>query len=212
MARWGHWLGTGNRVGRKPDFLPFKKALFYAHSLKITGEMEWRAWCKSNARPSNVPSHPDAIYKHEGWQGYGHWLGTGTVAPKDHQFLPFKKALLHARSLKLQSKAEWRVLCKSGARPANILCNSDRTYTHEGWQGFGHWLDTGKFRVAESPNGIIFLPFEKALLCARSLKLKGKAEWEAWSNGGARPANMPPTPDRTYKQEGWQGMGHWLGI
>ena len=35
--------------------------------------------------------------------GYGHWLGTGNVAPKDKQILPFKKALLHARSLKLKS-------------------------------------------------------------------------------------------------------------
>ena len=41
------------------------------------------------------PSNPDGIYQHTGWQGHGHWLGTGTVAPKDQQFLPFKEALLH---------------------------------------------------------------------------------------------------------------------
>ena len=40
------------------------------------------------------------MYKHDGWQGYGHWLGTGNVGVrKDQQFLPFKKALrMHAPS------------------------------------------------------------------------------------------------------------------
>ena len=36
-----------------------------------------------------MPSNPEIIYKHDGWQGYGHWLGTGNVASKDKQFLPF---------------------------------------------------------------------------------------------------------------------------
>ena len=70
-------------------------------------EKEWKAWCKSGARPANMPSTPDTTYKHDGWQGYGHWLGTGTVAHKDQQFLPFKKALLYARSLKLKSAKGW---------------------------------------------------------------------------------------------------------
>ena len=54
-----------------------------------------------------MPSTPDRAYKHEGWQGYGHWLGTGTVAPNNHQYLPFKKALLYAPSLKLKSAKGW---------------------------------------------------------------------------------------------------------
>ena len=49
------------------------------------------------------PLTPHNVYKHDGWQGWGHWLGTGNVGvKKDHQFLPFKKALLYARSLKLK--------------------------------------------------------------------------------------------------------------
>jgi hypothetical protein len=67
----------------KPAFLPFKKALLYARSLKLKTEKAWRAWRMTGARPANVPSGPDQVYKHDGWQGYGHWLGTATVAPKD---------------------------------------------------------------------------------------------------------------------------------
>ena len=28
-------------------------------------------------RPGNMPSDPSKNYKHQGWQGYVHWLGTG---------------------------------------------------------------------------------------------------------------------------------------
>jgi hypothetical protein len=59
-------------------------------------------------REANMPSHPDASYKHEGWQGYGPWLGTSNVGVKHHQFLPFKKALVYAHSLKLKTHEDLR--------------------------------------------------------------------------------------------------------
>ena len=115
----------------------------YAHTLKLKGFREWNDWAKTGARPANMPSAPNITYKHDGWQGYGHWLGTNNVATKDKQFLPFKKALLHARSLKLTSNKDWRVWCNSGARPVNMPSNPHQTYKHDGWQGYGQWLGTG---------------------------------------------------------------------
>ena len=41
-----------------------------------------------------------------------------------------------------------------------------------------------------------FLPFEKALLYARSLKPKSQKQWAAWRMTDARPANIPSTPRR----------------
>ena len=68
-----------------------------------------------------MPSTPDQVYKHEGWQGWGHWLGTGKVGvKKDQNFLPFKKALLYTRSLMLKSVNEWKAWCKRGIREANM--------------------------------------------------------------------------------------------
>ena len=201
-----HWLGTGNQVGGKLDFLPFKKALLYARSLKLKGLKEWKDWAKTGVRPANIPTNPDRTYKHDGWQGYGHWLGTGTVAVKDHQFLPFKKALLYARTLKLKTQKEWEV-CKSGARPVNMPAGPHRTYKHDGWQGYGHWLGTGNVGAKD----LKFLPFKKALLYARSLKLESEKDWRVWCKSGARPINIPSTPARTYRHDGWQGCGHWLG-
>ena len=73
-------MGTGTAAHKDQRFLPFKKALLYARTLKLEGKKEWHVWRKSGARPANIPSDPVKVYRHKGWQGYGHWLGTGTVA------------------------------------------------------------------------------------------------------------------------------------
>ena len=145
------------------------------------------AWRKSGARESDIPSQPGTIYKHDGWQGCGHWLGTGTVAHQNQPFLPFKHALLYARSLKLKSKAEWQAWSKSGVRPANVPAIPENPFKHDGWQGYVHWLGTGAISTKDHQ----FLPYEKALLQARSLKLKDVVGWKAWSKSDAWSANMP---------------------
>ena len=208
----GHWLGTGAVARHKQRFLPFKMALLHARSLKLESKAGWEGWAKTGERAVTMPSNPQATYRNDGWQGWGHWLGTGNqvgggTGPKHHQFLPFKKALLYARSLNLKSKEQWEAWRMTGARPANIPSAPHKVYKHDGWQGWGHWLGTGNV----APQDHQFLLFKKALLYARSLKLMTKTEWHAWSKTGARPANMPSAPDRTYKHEGWQGYGHWLG-
>ena len=197
----------GNGVGAAQTFLPFKQALVYARSLKLKGRKEWRVWSMGDVREANIPSNPHRTYKHDGWQGDGHWLGTGKLVGGKLAFRPFKKALLHARSLKLKSQTEWKDWTKTGARPANMPSNPDQTYKHDGWQGYGHWLGTGTV----APQDKQFLPFKEALQYARSLKLKGVDEWQDWAKSGVRPANMPSTPHKIYKHDGWQGYGHWLG-
>ena len=121
------------------DFLPFKKALVFARSLMLKSQIEWFEWSKSGERPSNMPSSPRSVYKHDGWQGWGHWLGTGNIAG-GQEFLPFEEALVYARSLELTTKTQWVVWSKRGARPADIPSAPDKTYRDEGWEGWGHWL------------------------------------------------------------------------
>ena len=50
--------------GTEPPFLPFKKALLCARSLKLKTHKEWGVWCKSGARPANIPSNPDQVCLH----------------------------------------------------------------------------------------------------------------------------------------------------
>ena len=63
-------------------FLPFDEALAVARSLGLANQFEWREWSKEGTRPPNMPSNPDTTYKDGGWQGWGHWLGTGSLSSK----------------------------------------------------------------------------------------------------------------------------------
>ena len=59
-----------------------------------------------------------------------------------------------------------------------------------------------------------FLPFDEAVAVAQTLGPAGMSvqnEWKAWCKAGVRTAGLPSAPDRTYKDRGWQGWGHWLG-
>ena len=206
---WGHWLGTGNQCTQAQQFLPYGEALAVSQSLGLANQKEWKAWGKEGMRPANVPCNPDRTYKHDGWQGWGHWLGTGNVQAGTQQFLPFEEALTVAQSLGLANGKEWKAWCKNGMHPLNVPAHPEDIYKHDGWQGWGHWLGNGNRDVYKCTKA--FLPFPEALAIARSLRLASSKEWRVWSKEGMRPANVPSHPDATYKHDGWQGWGHWLG-
>ena len=122
------------------NFLPFNEALAVARSLGLASEREWQVWSKEGLRPRNMPATPNEVYKDHGWQGWGHWLGTGNQLRRKKDFLPFDEALRAARQLRLVSQKEWFAWSRTGARPANIPARPDTVYVHEGWMGWVHWL------------------------------------------------------------------------
>ena len=204
---WGHWLGTGN-AGTGRMFLPFGEALAAARSLGLASQRAWYGWCAEGRRPPNVPTHPQRTYKGGGWQGWGHWLGTGNAKSGTKQRLPFGEALAAARSFGLANSREWAALCKNGGSPPNMPARPDNTYKGAGWQGWGHWLGTGK--QSNKCKQEQFLPFDEALRAARSLRLAGEKDWRLWCRRGARPANVPAAPDQAYVHAGWMGWENWL--
>ena len=117
--------------------MPFADALALAHTLRLVSSREWGMWWKNGMHPASLPSRPDTVYKDRGWEGWGHWLGTGKAGrPQAAHFLPFKEALVVARSLRLASEKEWRVWSKEGLRPANVPSDharSTRTTCGRGW-------------------------------------------------------------------------------
>jgi hypothetical protein len=78
------------------------------------------------------------------WVGWGDWLGTGTVAPRWRQYLPFNKARAFARRLGLKSQTKWIDYCKSGKKPNDLPAYPGQTYAGKGWAGMGDWLGTGR--------------------------------------------------------------------
>jgi hypothetical protein len=71
----------------------------------------------------------------------------------------------------------------------------------------GDWLGTGSI----APFNRTFRPFEEARTFVRNLGLKSQTEWQDWSKSDNKPDDIPATPSRTYKNEGWRGFGDWLG-
>ena len=105
-------------------------------------------WCKEGMRPPDVPSSPSRTYKDSGWQGWGHWLGTGSQSNKTKaaQLLPFDEALRVARQLRLVGQTEWNLWCGSGGCPANLgrstVSTTQTSTRHQ------HWLRNASPRSA----------------------------------------------------------------
>jgi hypothetical protein len=125
--------------------------------------------------------------------------GSG-VSSNSRRWRSFDDALVFAHSLNITSQRQWESWCKGGVRPVDIPSHPEQAYADCGWGGWRHWLNTKQWR-----------PFDDALVFAQMLTLKSRAEWLTWCESGARPVDIPFSPDRTYAGCGWAGWGHWLG-
>ena len=56
-----------------------------------------------------------------------------------------------------------------------------------------------------------FRDFESARKFVRELGLKNYKEWQEYCKSGNKPDDVPSTPSGTYKNNGWSGLGDWLG-
>jgi hypothetical protein len=208
---WGDWLGTGNTryIRQNPDiepsnrtqtsigrasFLPFAEARGFVRSLGLSGSKEWQAWCKTPARPADIPTNPYLVYADEGWTSYADWLGT-----KSGQVRTFEQARDFTRSLGLKGSKEWFEWAKTNDRPSDIPASPRNAYKDAGWLNWADWLGTNN----KTPGSVTFLPFEEARTFARSLGLKGTKEWNEWNRTGVRPANIPSAPYSVYADKGW---------
>ncbi len=191
----------------KAYWRPFNEAREHVRSLKLKSLEDWKMYANSGKRPADIPLAPQSVYKNEGWKGVGDWLGTGTIATFRRKYLPFKQARAFARSLNLKSWKEWIAYARSDNRPRNIPVNPNHVYNDEGWNGMGDWLGTGRNSYHDRAK----LPFEQARAFARSLNLKSVREWNKYAKSGSKPEDIPASPRGAYKNEGWKGMGDWLG-
>jgi hypothetical protein len=194
----------------------------FAHGLRLRSVAEWRDYCKGHLPgkpklPPDIPASPDKTYKDKGWEGFGDWLGTGSVASLKRTFRPFWQARKFARSLRLRNVNEWRAYCKgelSGKPrlPADIPAHPARRYVSDGWTTWGDWLGTGTV----APRLRHYSPFKQARKFARSLKLGSATEWAKFCKGeladkGTLPPDIPAAAHSIYKEHGWQGYADWLG-
>ena len=178
--------------------LSYEEARAYMHTVGLGGVVEWQEWCASGKKPKTIPNRPDAAYKGKGWKGYGDFLGTGRIAPKNIDYLPFEKVKEFARGLDLRSKEEWFTYSKNNKKPYGIPATPNRIYKDE-------WIDWADFLG----NG--FLTFEEAREYVRGLGLTGRKKWVKYCTSDQKPDNIPSSPDIVYKEKGWKDWNDFLG-
>jgi 3-mercaptopyruvate sulfurtransferase SseA len=204
---WGDWFGSGSVANYLREYKSFEEARAFVHKLNLKSQKEWQAYCKSGLKPDDIPAAPVNTYNQVGWKGMGDWLGTGSIASFLREYRPFEEARDFVHKLNLKSREEWQEYYKSGQKPEDIPAAPNRTYEKVGWKGMGDWLGSGTVasRLKE------YRPFEEARDFVHKLKLKSQKEWQAYCKSGLKPDDIPTKPDKTYKKNGWKGLGDWLG-
>jgi hypothetical protein len=104
----------------------------------VGSQSERGKYSKSGRRPTDIPANPRSVYKKH-WKGWGDWLGTGVIAPRNRQYRSFERATEFAHSLSLKSKEEWYNYCLSGRKPSDIPQKPERVYENE-WKWWADWL------------------------------------------------------------------------
>ena len=210
---WSGFLKTGNVSNQDRVFLSYNQAKKAVQKVIQNGKSlgsgtDFGNWSKSGNRPKNIPSAPDRTYKKEGtWKGWGSFLGTGTIAAKDRKYRPFKEAKKFVRFLKLKNQKDWFNFSKSKKIPIDIPTRPDTIYANDGWIGYPDWIGVDTL----PSRGRIYRPFKEARKFVRSLKLKNQQEWKDFYKSKKRPIDIPTRPDTVYANDGWIGLGDWLG-
>jgi len=122
------------------------------------------------------------------------------------QYRSFESARKFAQKLGLKNREEWQAYCKSGNNPEDIPASARNIYKKD-FKGWGDFLGSGNVK----PGNVQSRSFEESREFARSLKLKGGKEWQAYCKSGNNPDDIPSHPDRTYKNKGWMNWGDFLG-
>ena len=204
---WGDWLGTEVIAPQNRSYLSFEEARTFVHKLQLENKKEWFAWTKSGDKPDHIPANPARSYYENGWISWGDWLGTGTIAPQNRIYLGFEEARDFVRKLQLKSSKEWSEWTQNVEKPDNIPAYPAEVYKDKGWIGMGDWLGTGTLAVFNRT----YLSFEEARTFVHQLQLKNGNEWRKCIENGTKPDNIPADPSWVYKDNGWRGMGDWLG-
>jgi len=191
----------------KANSRPFNEARKYAKGLNLKKKDDWTTFSKSGKLPLDIPLAPALFYKDKGWQGWGHWLGTGNVHPRDQEWRPYREARKFARSLNLETVEDWRTFAKSNKRPKDIPYNSYDFYKDKGWKSYGDWLGTDRAAAGDQE----WRPFREAREFARSLGFKRVEQWKEFASSEKRPKDIPFSPYDIYQDKGWKNYGDWLG-
>jgi superfamily II DNA or RNA helicase len=213
---WRIFLNSKNPHSKKNiDWLPFNKARNFVIKLKLKSTKEWYKYCRGELKhlpppPENIPVFPHRTYKNDGYISYMDWLGKKEIKEKK-KVMPFQKARMFARSLKLKDNNQWKKYIDGKIKdlpslPENFPKHPILHYNkHPMWKGLGDFLGI------ENKFNIEYMPFEKARAFVLKLNLKSQKDWKIYCSSGEKPSSIPSNPNAIYADDGWINFGDWLG-
>jgi hypothetical protein len=196
---FGDWLGNGNIAPQLKEFCSIKEAMNFAKSKNIKTGKEWRYFSKLNNLPIEIPLRPDAVYKNNGWQNWGHFLGTGNICNRNKKYFTYVKAKKLVHKLNLKSSSEYQKEYRLGNIPSEVPFYPSQAYKNKGWENWGKFLGTN--RVADQLRE--FKEFNDARNFVRKLEIKSPNDWLVYCKSGQKPNDIPANPQNTYKNKGW---------
>ena len=204
---FGDWLGTGYIHWTKRDYLSFKVARDFVHTLNLNSMKDWFMYTKSKSFPKNIPIKPDWGYRNHGWKNWGDFLGTGTVANYKKKYKSYDEAKKYISNFKINKRDKYFQLHKINTFSMDMPYNPARKYKYSGWKNWGDFLGTGNIASFNR----VYLSYNEAQHQIRKLKLKGWKGWRIFIKHKEFPNNIPKNPHSVYKDKGWIDMSTFLG-
>jgi len=190
----------------KFNWMPFEEARLHIRVLKLNSFTQWREFSKTSKKRSNIPANPYGVYKNQGWISWGDWLGTDRIATKYYEFETFENAKQYAQSLNLKTAEDWYNI-KSNQRPENIPSRPNIEYANNGWIDWGDFLGIKNYRGYN----VEWLPFKIARNIIREIGLQSVNDWYDYARSEDLDKRIPRAPEFTYENDGWKGVGDWIG-
>jgi hypothetical protein len=201
------FLGTGNLSpsDKRKQMRSYEECKKFVRSLGIKTENQWRAWCKNNKRPINIPYSFQPAYPKE-WISMGEFLGTGFIADKNKVWKKFDEAKKIVQKYGFKNMDEFKKAWNSGKISKNIPANPGQVYKNKGWVSSGDFLGTGNVsyvKLAET-----YLPWKEAKPIYQKLAkkhgLKNGNDWRKFARTHQkllRDLGIPSRPSRSYSKE-----------
>jgi superfamily II DNA or RNA helicase len=173
-------------------FLSYQEASEVARQLQIRSGPHYRELARAGQLPANMPRAPDSFYAGIGWRGWKAFLGT--------EWYSFEEAKQIVVEKGFQSMDDFMAWVNSEDRPLRMPKNPAGVYRDLGWVSWAHFLGTE------------YKSFEDAIAVTTTLGFENMEQYREWVRTSQDAKGFLLYPEFTYRNKGWQGVAHYLGI
>ena len=192
------------------NWRPYEEAKKYVQEeLDVSIVEEYEELGKKGLLPLDIPKTPHDIYNRSGeWEGYGKFLGTGNIAPKDKKSLSLKDAINLLKNFNFKTIKEYRKSGKDFFSKNKLLHNPDDYYKNfPGWNVYLGKKSPDRLKKDEK-----YWSHNKCRKFLIKLNLKTNNDFIEYSKSGKKPKFIPARPGKVYsKSDGYITEGYFYG-